>query len=199
MNHFHDQFQVSLKGVFLFEMKSFIGRTFFNSKPQLRDDQPNFLNLGCSSTIIDNWTNADFYDLRSLLSLKSGKSFSQPNWFVDLRYPLNCDNDVWDGIFTEHTLEHLYPTQALKLIDELFRTMKSGAWLRITVPDLNKYVNFYKGEEVDKEFNFRWKTGCEAMRSLTQDYYHSSLWNSELLSRCLEDSRFINVLNIFNT
>ena len=193
---FHDQLQVSLKGVFLFELKSFVGRTFFNSKPKLRDNQPNFLNLGCNSTIIDGWTNADFYDLRTILSLKSTDSIFRPNWFIDLRYPLNCDDNVWDGVFTEHTLEHLYPKQALKLIGEIFRTMKPGASLRISVPDLNKYVNFYKGEEVDKEFNLRWATGCEAIRSLTQDYYHSSLWNNELLSRCLEDSGFINVQEV---
>lgn len=196
MIHFHDQYQVSLKGVFLFEIKSFVGRTLFNSKPKLRNNQPNFLNLGCNSTIIDGWTNADFYDLRTLLSFKSSDSFSQPNWFLDLRHSLNCDDNVWDGVFTEHTLEHLYPNQALKLIGEIFRTMKPGAWLRITVPDLNKYVNFYTGGNVDKDFKLRWQTGCEAIRSLTQDYYHCSVWNSELLSCCLKDSGFINVQEV---
>jgi hypothetical protein len=196
MTEFSDQLQISLQGVFLFEIQSLIGRSLFNSKPNLTANDKNFLNLGCSSTVVNGWVNADFYNLRKLLLLKSEQNLLRPNWFLDLRFPLNCDDNVWDGVFTEHTLEHLYPTQAFNLIKEIFRTMKHGAWLRVTVPDLNKYVRFYKAEEVDNEFSLRWKTGCEAVRSLTQDYYHHSLWDSELLSLSLEKAGFINIQEV---
>jgi len=196
MTEFSGQLQISLQGVFLFEIQSLIGRSLFNSKPNLTANDKNFLNLGCSSTVVNGWVNADFYNLRKLLLLKSEQNLLRPNWFLDLRFPLNCDDNVWDGVFTEHTLEHLYPTQAFNLIKEIFRTMKHGAWLRVTVPDLNKYVRFYKAEEVDNEFSLRWKTGCEAVRSLTQDYYHHSLWDSELLSLSLEKAGFINIQEV---
>lgn len=99
---------------------------------------------------------------------------------VDLRYPLNCDDNVWDGVFTEHTLEHLYPDQAYFLLRELHRTMKPGSYIRITVPDLSKYIDFYNGKPVDERF-YRWETGCEGIRSLTQNYLHVSLWDFNLI------------------
>ena len=193
---FSDQFQVTLQSVFLFEIQSLIGRSFFNSKPNLSSDDNNFLNLGCSSTIINDWVNADFYNLRKLILRNFNQKSLQPNWFLDLRFPLNCDDNVWDGVFTEHALEHLYPTQAFNLIKEIFRTMKPGAWLRVTVPDLNKYVKFYNAEEVDNEFGRRWSTGCEAIRSLTQDYYHHSVWDSEFLSLSLKKAGFVNIQEV---
>ncbi|MFM6082736.1 MAG: class I SAM-dependent methyltransferase, partial [Dolichospermum sp.] len=139
------------------------------------------------------WINADFFSLGFRNIFK--KNTSKPDWMLDLRFPLNCDDDVWDGVFTEHTLEHLYPDQALRLLQELYRTMKPGSWIRITVPDLRKYVDHYYGQKIHEKFD-RWETGCEAIRSLSQDYFHLSLWDSEFLGKCLNDLGFINVKQV---
>jgi len=114
---------------------------------------------------------------------------------LDLRFPLNCDDNVWDGVFSEHTLEHLYPDQVLQLLKELYRTIKPGAWLRISVPDLKKYVKYYCGEGVHELFN-RWQTGCEAIRTLTQDYGHLSVWDSTLLAKFLKEAGFVNIQEV---
>lgn len=191
---YFDQYQVNLKGIFVFEAQSLIGRLFFNSKPKLKNNGSiKLLNLGCSSNIIDGWTNADFYNLRTLLLPWTRKYKLRPNWFLDLRYPIKCDDNYWDGIFTEHTLEHLYPTHAIRLLHELFRILKPGKWLRVTVPDMEKYVQFYNGNSVDSEFEQRWSSGCEAIRSLTQDYLHCSAWDRYLLSKVLKDCGFFEI------
>jgi predicted SAM-dependent methyltransferase len=102
---------------------------------------------------------------------------------------------VWDGIFSEHTFEHLYPLEVFNLVKELKRTMKPGAWIRITVPDLKKYVNYYCGKQMHEEF-LRWASGCEAIRSLTQSYGHKSVWDSELLKYVLKELGFINIKEV---
>lgn len=197
MKTYSDQCQVTLKMILFLETKSLIGRLLFNKKPTLKKpNELNFLNLGCSSTIVEGWTNADFYSLHTLLYPWTKKDLLKPNWFLDLRYPLNCDDSVWDGIFTEHTLEHLYPSYAIQLLHELFRTLKHGGWLRVTVPDLKKYVDFYNHKTVDKEFKARWETGCEAIRSLTQDYFHHSLWDEHFLCEVLKECGFINIKTV---
>ncbi|PLZ90674.1 hypothetical protein CEN44_10295 [Fischerella muscicola CCMEE 5323] len=122
-------------------------------------------------------------------------SAKNPDWMLDLRFPLNCDDNVWDGVFSEHTLEHLYPDQVLQLLKELYRTIKPGAWLRISVPDLKKYVKYYCGEEVHELFN-RWQTGCEAIRTLTQDYGHLSVWDNTLLAKFFKEAGFINIQEV---
>lgn len=178
---FHNNYQVTLIGILRFELISFVGRFFFNTKPKLKQNDKNLLHLGCANNRLEGWVNADFFSYRK-----------QPDWMLDLRFPLNCNDNVWDGVFTEHTLEHLYPNQAIQLLKELYRTMKPGSWLRITVPDLQKYIDFYNGDTANDKFN-EWQTGCEAIRTLTQDYFHLSVWDSVLLERSLKEIGFINV------
>ncbi|MDJ0798486.1 MAG: hypothetical protein QNJ51_16975 [Calothrix sp. MO_167.B12] len=183
--------QVNFRKILDFEVRSLYGRFFLNYKPKLKANTKNLLHLGCGRNKFDNWINADFFNGLNFLKI----SRNRPEWMLDLRFPLNCDDNVWDGVFTEHALEHLYPDQALQLLKELNRTMKPGVWLRVTVPDLKKYVKYYCGEEVHEKFN-KWQTGCEAIRTLTQDHGHLSLWDSELLARFLKEAEFINVKEV---
>jgi predicted SAM-dependent methyltransferase len=49
--------------------------------------------------------------------------FFSPNvgYGADLRYPLLIDDITFDGIFTEHTLEHLNYTEVAKIVAECQR------------------------------------------------------------------------------
>ena len=186
------QHQITLKNLFLFEAISLYGRFFLSSPPKLNTNNQNYLHLGCGINKLEGWINADFFS-----GLKPWKNdHNKPDWMLDLRFPLNCMNNTWDGIFTEHTIEHLYPIQVLNLLKELNRTMKPGSWLRVSVPDLEKYIDYYCGKEVTLEFKNKWPTGCEAIRSLTQNYLHLSVWDSVLLKRFLEEVGFINVKKV---
>ncbi|TRV14581.1 MAG: methyltransferase domain-containing protein [Microcystis wesenbergii Mw_MB_S_20031200_S109] len=185
------EYQVTLKGLLFFELKSLYGRLFLQKKINLKKSGTQLLHLGCGRSIFNGWTNADFF-----CRLKPWKKYeNKPDWMLDLRFPLNCDDNVWDGVFTEHTLEHLYPVQVLNLLKELNRTMKPGAWLRVTVPDLKQYIDYYCGKEVNTTF-LRWETGCEAIRSLTQNYGHLSVWDSDLLSQVLKEAGFVNIKEV---
>ncbi len=188
---YNTKYQVNLRGLLDFEIRSLFGRLFYFKKPKLKKEQTNLLNLCCGTNKFEGWVNADF-----LKDLKFwNKSNKQMEWMLDLRLPLNCDDDVWDGVFSEHTLEHLYPMQVLNLLKELNRTMKPGAWLRIAVPDLKKYVSYYCEKDVDEKFA-EWSTGCEAIRSLTQNYLHVSVWDSQLLGNFLQESGFVNIKEV---
>jgi len=181
---FHNNYQIAIADIIKFEIVSFLGRLFLNRKPILKQNDKNLLHLGCANNYFENWVNADFFSYKRKL-----------DWMLDLRFPLHCDDNVWDGVFTEHTLEHLYPVQAIQILKEVYRTMKPGAMLRITVPDLQKYIDYSLGKTVHTKFN-EWKTGCEAIRTLTQDYCHLSVWDSILLERCLKEIGFINVQTV---
>jgi len=185
------EYKSNVKGLFLFELKSWLGRGFIDNKPKLKSNE-NYLNLGCGSNVIDGYINADFF-----YRFKFWKKDEQKKqWQLDLRYPLNCDNDVFDGIFTEHTLEHLYPDDAANLLAELYRVLKPGSIIRITVPDIEKYVNFYnkKYDNIDmNEFKERYQTGCSAIRNTTQNYFHFSAWDFNELKKYLENAGFKNV------
>jgi predicted SAM-dependent methyltransferase len=184
------KYQITLKGILGFEIVSLYGRLLFHKKPKIASGN-NLLHLGCGHNKFDGWVNADFYSGMKFWK----KNEKQPDWMLDIRYPLNCDDNVWDGVFSEHTLEHLYPNQVLSLLKELYRTMKKGAWLRISVPDLKKYIDFYCDKQVNEKFD-RWPTGCEAIRSLTQNFEHLSVWDSKLLLHFLKKAGFMNTREV---
>ena len=57
---------------------------------------------------------------------------------------------------------------------------------------MNKYIKFYCQEEVDSTFD-RWSIGSEAICSLTYNYGHRSVWDSQLLDHFLKESGFVNI------
>lgn len=190
------EFINTLKGHAMFELTSKFGRTFLNRKPRSKKNaEKNLLNLGAGTLYYDGWINADFFYLPIKFWKKS--KYRIPEWMLDLRYPLNCDDNFFDGVFTEHTLEHLYPYQVLNLLKELNRTMKSGAWLRIAVPDLEKYVDYYVGKESHKNFSEMWpENKAAAIRNITQNYLHISTWDGDLLVKFCEMAGFVNAKKV---
>lgn len=64
---------------------------------------PNLLNLGCGPHIFPRWVNADDYALKRRFREHRFK----PNWNLDIARPWRCIDNYWDGIFTEHVIEHL--------------------------------------------------------------------------------------------
>lgn len=181
---------MNLKESLNFELKSYLGRIFLNNPPAIDGLEEKLLHLGCGEKRFNNWINADFF-----VGLKPWKKHLRPDWMLDLRYPLNCDNEVWDGIFSEHLIEHLSFSEVTQLFKELFRAMRYGAWLRITVPDLKKYVDYYFGNSVDKEFS-QFATGCEAIDSLTHNYAHRSTWDANQLKIFLGRAGFKNISEV---
>lgn len=185
------EYKINLKELFLFELKSWLGRNFKSNKPKLNDKE-NYLNLGCGLNYIDGYINADFFNGFRFWK----KNLLKREWESDFRYPLNCSDNTFDGIFTEHTVEHFYPDDVKKLLAELFRVLKPDGLIRITVPDLEKYIDFYNKEHKNiqlNKFKEHYSTGCSAIRNATQNYFHFSTWDFEELKKNLEEVGFKSV------
>jgi len=187
MQHIKD-----LKYQVMFELISFVGRRIlFNKKPTLYKSK-NYLNLGCGPNIEAGYVNADFFNRYQLRE----KDPRKLEWPLDLRFPLVCDNNVFDGVYTEHTVEHLNLTEARSLFKELYRVMKQDAIIRITVPDLEKRVDYYIGkyDNIDvATFKEKYDTGCAAIRDTTQNYRHRSVWDFAELKMYLEEAGFKDI------
>lgn len=183
-------YRISIKGLIFFELLSFLGRTFLRQKPHLAKGK-NYLNMGSGTGVVDGFVNADFFRPRFWR-----KKAHKLSWQLDLRYPLQCKDDVFDGVYTSHTLEHLYPEHVANLLKEIRRIMKPGTTLRIVLPDLEKYILYYTkdNDKIDyKEFEKQFSSGCTAIRSLTQNSFHLSVWDFREIKKYLELAGFTNV------
>ena len=166
-----------------YELCSYFGRMFYDKKPPVKSY---LLHLGCGNTYLDNFVNADFFYLRWVPFIKQQYTY---DWLLDFRYPFKCPDNYWDGVFSEHTIEHLRYHDCLNLFKELYRTMKPGAWLRIAVPGLEESLNSYAAaDENDK------KTKAEFIYNLTQNYGHVSVWDADLMIKVLNDAGFTIVM-----
>ncbi len=190
LSMYSNAYKYSIFDSLVFEIRSFLGRKLLDRYPE--ENASRYLNLGCGSMRLVGWINADFFDLIDLLK----KNNKQPDWMLDLRYPLNCPSNYWKGVYCEHTLEHLSPNQQLKLIQELYRVMIPGSTIRIIVPDLEKYVNYYTGKKSDNNFSINWPNKAESFWSLTQNWGHASVWDYKLMKKSLETAGFIKIKKV---
>jgi hypothetical protein len=182
---YNTAYQADVRNAVKFELKSAIGRFLFSKRPPKLEKGPQLLNLGCGVSFYPEFVNADFFKLMT--------RFPGPNfWALDLRYPLKCPDNYWDGIFTEHTLEHLHPASTLALLKELYRTLRPGCWIRIVVPDVSKYVDYYCGKTSHEKFSV-WQPRGAALRSVAQNFQHMALWDAELMKDCLTRSGFSEI------
>jgi predicted SAM-dependent methyltransferase len=163
-----------------YEMAGLFGRIFYNRAPPAKS---RLLHLGCGGTYLDDFVNADYYYLRWLPFVKQKEKC---DWLQDFRLKLNCPDNYWEGVFTEHTLEHLRYGDCLKLFKELHRTMKKGAWLRICVPGLDEVLSQSRHNT----------TLAEQVYHLTQNHGHVSVWDSELMFKVLRDAGFTTMRKV---
>lgn len=181
------KYKDNLAGVFIFELKSLIGRLIKSQEPNI--DCSSYLNLGCGQTKYEGFVNADFF---CNFRFWSNRTAVKPDWELDFRYPLKCDNNVWEGVYTEHVLEHLYRDDVVKLLVELHRTMKVGSTIRIVVPDAQAACQDYvAGKFVSED-----EQGVKLIWQLTQNWSHKSVWDFDLLSEALADCGFKKIQRV---
>ena len=173
-------FRSTARGSVLFEAKSWIGRVLFG---RTRVASHPYINIGCGPNILSGFENIDFYSF--------GIRARRPRGVVghDLRYPLPYSDESFAGAYSEHCLEHLHPHDALQLAREVRRVLRPGAVFRCAVPDLERYIRYYVGKSPDPEFS-KFRSGCEAIWSLTQNWGHLSVWDASMLIDALRGAGF---------
>jgi predicted SAM-dependent methyltransferase len=159
------------------------GALFRRPPPDVGETQ--LLNLGCGPHIFAGWVNADDYAFKRGLR----EAAFRPNWRLDITRPWNCPGEHWDGVFSEHVLEHVSYSQAIFALGECLRTMKTGAWIRISVPDVRAYVDLYEGRAARPEFA-PIPHPAVGISFLTQMHLHRSAWDADLMTRVLTELGF---------
>lgn len=105
-----------------------------------------YANIGAGGNILRGYINVDYGWVAGL----------DLCWDITKKLPLRSNS--LKGVFTEHTLEHLVWSDALKvMLPEMFRILKPGGTLRISVPDAEKAVGLYNEAQLDGSTSNRWR------------------------------------------
>lgn len=176
-----------------FEAASLCGR--LKARPLVLDGKrKNYVNLGSGPNVVPGLLNIDFFNTRGI------------DYGADLRYPLKIASSAVDGIFCEHTLEHLTYSQVDAVLGESCRILKPGGVIRLVLPDLSLFMRNYCAG--NREWFARWEelmfttskdseragrkllTSLEAVSFVTQEYGHVSCWDFETLAAYLKKNGF---------
>lgn len=103
---------------------------------------------------------------------------------LDVVKPFPYADNSFDAVFSSHLLEHLYPDQAKRCIEEMWRILKPGGICRIVVPDFDQIVATYDPERPDLSF----KRIFECDRNPKNGHHWH--YNSKSLLRLLKAQNF---------
>lgn len=183
-NFLNGRYLASALSLAKFELKGIVGRLVARRATPIGARK--LLQLGCGENPRPEFVNLDFYRRHNR---------DQLDVMHDLRRPLPFPSGVFEGIFTEHVLEHLAPQAALRLLEECHRVLAEGGKVRIVVPDLEKYIAYYVGTPPSAQFE-SFANGCEAIWSLTQNWGHVSVWDSTMLGWALGRAGFDGIRKV---
>ena len=149
-----------------------------------RPGEPVLVQLGSGADLHPDFINSDFFHIPLLMRRP------KPDWSMDLTRPFRCPDRCIDGIFTQHTLEHLTPQQVMNTLRECKRVLRPGARIRVVVPDAEKYVMAVNGLGPLPDHGRVYALPIEGLRAVSQDFGHRSLWSPELMRRYLMHAGF---------
>ena len=113
--------------------------------------------------------------------------------------PMYQDNTV-DLMMSSHLLEHLTRSDGKKLLEECYRVMKTGAIIRLAIPDTEIITQKYLDGTIS---DYRYvNTGVEKCEDDCDAYYnlllagHETIYDAPALINLLEKTGFKNIVNI---
>ncbi len=93
-----------------------------------------------------------------------------------------------EAVFCAHALEHLYPWQATKVCDEVFRVLKPGGIFRVVVPDLEWAVEQYDKDSPQAFLDIMYEYGDGAGKNS-----HKWMYTGPSMKALLKEHGFGNI------
>lgn len=190
----------------------YIGKFKRNRKVKTSSEDVVKINLGCGLAVAKGWLNIDgslntliaslpnfvhrlayhatganrYYSGDQYCSLLGNHRFVHHN----LVYGIPFEDQSVDFIYSSHFLEHLDKDEALSLLRESHRVLKTGGVIRVSVPDLSYAISLYETgnvEEMLEMYFFNEDEGSNFSR-------HKYMYDFKLLKIKLEAVGFKHVI-----
>jgi predicted SAM-dependent methyltransferase len=157
------------------------------------------LNLGSFTHMFHGWRNSDRLDLSTWAS-QNGYRFTR----CDLLSGIPYDDGIADLIFLSHVLEHFDYTEGRRLLAECRRVLKPGGVLRVAVPDADKLMTQYYGEnriselgEIcghDRDVNYG--SDVRLLHELLYGGDHRAIYDIRELVNAFSDANFSSIAHM---
>jgi len=98
----------------------------------------------------DGWLNVDFIFTRLPVGVlcqdwRTGRHIMRLNAGSGLPF----ESGSFAAVYSEHMFEHILPMEGASFLREAYRVLRPGGVIRVTTPDLEKYLNGYVNRATD--------------------------------------------------
>jgi predicted SAM-dependent methyltransferase len=153
---------------------------------------PLFLNLGSGPRGLDDshWVNVDGFRDQNV------------HYLVDFGRPLPFPNELFEGVFCEHVMEHFSLAEGERIAREAHRVLRPGGCFRVIVPDAELVLRRYF--DAPDELVARRGTGAETSMEIVnlyfrQRYEHQFVYDWPTIEKMLFQAGFSAVCrSVFN-
>lgn len=122
------------------------------TKAELAERGVRFLQVGGDwwNKCGDGWLNTDFIFTRLPVGFvcedwRTGRYILRQD--AGHRWPF--EDNSFEAVYSEHMFEHILPMDGSTFLKEMYRVLKPGGVLRVTTPDLEKYLMGYVNRKTD--------------------------------------------------
>jgi predicted SAM-dependent methyltransferase len=140
------------------------------------------LHLGCGTNLLPGWVNVDFNALDGVIQ-------------HDLTQPFPLASEVIEFIYSEHFIEHITRAQALALLGECRRVLRTDGVIRLSTPNLKKLVDEYLACRISEWTDVDWRpsTPCQMVNEGLRLWGHQFVYDTEELMLLLNEAGFQQV------
>ncbi len=151
-------------------------------KHRLNRPQDGFvLHLGCGHKYIPGMINAD------------GNRFRKIDLWIDLRNRLPFPDGSCQFVYSSHTIEHLFPDEAIQLLREVKRVLRPGGIARIAVPSMEYALAVANGAAVEDWPRAFPDAASQAVNYLFCEGQHKYAYTFSILNDFARKAGFQNV------
>lgn len=142
-----------------------------------------YVHLGCGHKYIDGLINAD------------GNRFRKIDLWIDLRNKLPFPDGSCAFVYSSHTLEHLFPDEAIALLGEIRRVLRPDGVARIAVPSFEHALVVANGGRVEDWPRAFEDPVAQAVNYLFCEGQHKYAYSAAVLERFARLAGFGDVTN----
>jgi len=150
-------------------------------------DERKYLDVGCGPNTNESFINLDYAWTPNVDLCWDITKKKYP--FIDNRF---------EGIYTEHCLEHIPFNKFEENIREFNRILKPNGVLRIIVPDGELYLDIYQkrkeGINIQMPYEEGYISPMARINGIFRNHGHLFIYDFETIKLILEDSGFKNIL-----
>lgn len=157
---------------------------FWRQRFKLRNDRELYVHLGCGRNYIPGMINCD------------GNLFQKIDLWIDLRRALPFPDGSVKVAYTSHTLEHLFPEDALQVLREIRRVLRDDGIARVAVPDLTHFFRIARGEAISPWPRHFDAPAGQAVNYLFCDGQHKYAYNRDILTDFAKQAGFTGIEDV---